>query len=244
MVRFARATGGTPTGRGAEIARDGSMRKVAVGLIFVAPLALVALQEYWPFVRAHVWGIGPAGGATPPASRPERPWATAGSAPGVGNFFQVTDKLYRGAQPTAEGMRALEAMGIRTVVSLRRFHDNADEAAGTQLACYQINVNPFRPNEAQLIHFLVIATNPARTPVFVHCERGIDRTGMMCAIYRMVACGWTKREAIDEMRHGPFGYDKVFENVPAFLWDLDVDGLKRKVQAASQADAGPSNERE
>jgi protein-tyrosine phosphatase len=67
--------------------------------------------------------------------------------------------------------------------------------------------------------------------VFVHCHRGIDRTGMMCAVYRMVVCGWSKEEALDEMTNGPFGYDGMFSNVVDFLWRLDVEELKRQVPA-------------
>jgi hypothetical protein len=52
----------------------------------------------------------------------------------------------------------------------------------------------------------------------------------MSAAYRMVVCGWSKAEAIEEMKEGPFGYDAVFKNVPVFLWKLDVEALRREVK--------------
>ncbi|GAF98053.1 unnamed protein product, partial [marine sediment metagenome] len=36
------------------------------------------------------------------------PWATAIERPGLPNFHKVSDSLYRGAQPTAEGFRELK----------------------------------------------------------------------------------------------------------------------------------------
>jgi len=49
------------------------------------------------------------------------------SLPGVENLHKVCDVLYRGAQPTAEGMKNLEKMGIHTIVNLRSFHSDRDE---------------------------------------------------------------------------------------------------------------------
>jgi hypothetical protein len=53
-------------------------------------------------------------------------WARKMAVAGVANFYQVTTNLYRGAQPTAKGMKQLKAMGIKTVISLREFHSDKD----------------------------------------------------------------------------------------------------------------------
>ena len=37
-------------------------------------------------------------------------------------------------------------------------------------------------------------------PMYVHCKAGVDRTGIVCARYRMVAQGWSKDQAVDEMK--------------------------------------------
>jgi len=53
-------------------------------------------------------------------------WAHELTVPGAPNFFQVTSNLYRGAQPTSEGMKQLKAMGIKTVITLREFHSDKE----------------------------------------------------------------------------------------------------------------------
>ena len=63
--------------------------------------------------------------AAPPADRPAD-WATPLSRPGLLNLHQVADNLYRGAQPTEVGFLELKAMGIKTVINLRNFHDGDD----------------------------------------------------------------------------------------------------------------------
>ena len=201
------------------------VRKIAVGVCFVFPLALLVWQEYGTLIGAHLRS-GPVAG---PVVR-EHEWARPVSAPPLENCFRVAEDLYRGAQPTGEGIRRLKQMGVRTIVNLRRMRTDADEADGAEVRTVDIYVNPAKPREEQVVAFLRIVSDPNCTPVYVHCQRGIDRTGMMCAAYRMLICGWSKQEAIDEMTRGPFGYDAVFVNVPEFLRGLDVEALRREVR--------------
>src|ERR1700680_1796674 len=41
------------------------------------------------------------------------------SAPGIKNFYQVDEHVYRGAQPTSEGFQYLAKIGVKTVIDLR-----------------------------------------------------------------------------------------------------------------------------
>lgn len=161
------------------------------------------------------------------AGKPDR-LAAARSAPE--NFCKVDDNLYRGAQPGPAGMRTLAAMGIRTVINLRQAHDDAEEVGELDLDCVNLPVDTLDPQVDSLVEFLLVATDPARLPAFVHCQRGIDRTGIAVAAYRVIVCGWSKTHALQEMFNGPFGYDHEFPSVPAFLDRLDFDDLRRQVE--------------
>src|ERR1700733_11373294 len=44
---------------------------------------------------------------------------------GVGNFQKVDDHVYRGAQPTAQGFRNLNKLGIKLVIDLREPGDRS-----------------------------------------------------------------------------------------------------------------------
>ena len=44
------------------------------------------------------------------------------SVPGIENFHQVNQFVYRGAQPTADGFRYLSSLGVKVVIDLRE-HD-------------------------------------------------------------------------------------------------------------------------
>jgi protein tyrosine/serine phosphatase len=125
-------------------------------------------------------------------------------------------------------MRQLKAMGVKTVINLRSFNSDRDELGGTGLGYEHICMKVWHPEREDIIRFLHIATDKDRTPAFVHCQHGADRTGLMCAIYRVAVCGWTKDEAIREMTQGGFGYHTVWTNLVKFIKDLDIDGIKKQ----------------
>lgn len=137
--------------------------------------------------------------------------------------------LYRGAQPTAEGIRQLSMLGVRTIVNLRTMHSDADKIGGLSISYKHISFKAWRPEHEDVVRFLKIATNPAKQPVFVHCQHGADRTGMMTAVYRIVVQGWSKDDAIREMTQGGFGFHPIWRDLVDYIRKLDVEGLRREV---------------
>jgi protein tyrosine/serine phosphatase len=152
-------------------------------------------------------------------------WAEPVAMRGVPNLHRVTDDLYRGAQPTREGFRNLEAMGIRTVINLRSFH--GDDTRGTSLKYFRVGMKAWEPEADELIRALRILSDPGGAPYFVHCQHGADRTGMVTAVYRMVFQSWSKDEAIEEMTEGGYGFHPIWREIPEFLRGLDIEKIKR-----------------
>ena len=162
------------------------------------------------------------------ANRPAA-WAQKFALAGVPNCYQVTTNLYRGAQPTAEGMARLKALGVRFVVSLRMLRSDRHELRGTELKTLNLGMVPWHPSAADVVKFLKTATDTNNLPLFIHCHYGADRTGLMCAMYRIVVCDWTKAEAIAEMRNGGFNFNPAWKGLVAFIENSDVADLKRRV---------------
>jgi protein tyrosine phosphatase (PTP) superfamily phosphohydrolase (DUF442 family) len=156
----------------------------------------------------------------------EHAWAEALELPGVPNLHRVAPTLYRGGQPSAEGFTELAKLGVKTVVSLRAFH--GDPAEAYLLAHESISFKYWHPEDEDVVRFLAIATDPARVPVFVHCWHGADRTGMMCAIYRIAVEGWTKDEALREMTAGPFDFHASMAHLARYVRESDIDALARR----------------
>lgn len=208
------------------------MREMIVGLAMAGLLAgSVSAQE-----QAEAAGSIPPGSdnggqsrATAVQDKSNRPesWAQAVDVKGVPNLFQVSDSVYRSAQPNAEGMQNLKDMGIVTVINLRSFHSDRDEIGATGLAYEHIYMKAWHPERKEVVRFLQIATDPKRTPVLVHCQHGADRTGMMIAIYRVVVQNWSREDAIQEMTTGGFGFHPIWSGLPDWIRTLDVESIRK-----------------
>jgi len=174
--------------------------------------------------------------ADEPSTKRPIGWAQPIELEGVPNLYKVSDTLYRSAQPSSEGMRNLERMGIKTIVNLRSFHSDRDEMAGTGLLYEHITMKAWHPERKEVVRFLQIATHPAATPVLVHCQHGADRTGTLCALYRIAVQGWTKEEALREMSEGGFGFHEIWVNLPGWIQDLDMDSIKKDAGIKTKAE--------
>jgi len=161
---------------------------------------------------------------------PKRPaeWARKVEVSGAPNLHKVSDVLYRSAQPTAAGMRGLKKLGVNTIVNLRSFHSDRDEIGDTGLAYEHIYMKAWHPEEKEVVRFLQIVSNPKRTPILVHCLHGADRTGTMCAVYRIALQGWTKDAALKEMTEGGYGFHEVFANLEPWIRALDIERVRKK----------------
>lgn len=162
---------------------------------------------------------------TAPDPRPEN-WAQPLELEGVPNLYQLSDDLYRSAQPSAEGVANLEEMGIKTIVNLRLLTSDRDEVEGSGLEYLHIRTKAWHVEEEEAVEFLQIVTDPGHVPVLVHCNLGSDRTGTMCAVYRIAVQGWNKEDAIEEMTQGGFGYNWVWFNLAMWVRGLDIDEIK------------------
>ena len=177
----------------------------------------------------------------PVANRPSS-WALPITLDGVPNLHQVSTNLYRSAQPTANGLRNLKRKGIETVVNLRSFHSDRDKIGDTGLGYEHIYMKAWHPERKEVIRFLQIVTNPNRAPVLVHCQHGADRTGTMCALYRIVVQGWRKEEAIREMTEGGSGFHEVWKNLPDWINKLDIESIKKDAGIQTSTEQSPAGD--
>ena len=93
----------------------------------------------------------------------------------------------------------------------------------------RIRCEAWDPDSDEYAAFLKVALAPENQPVFVHCQQGVDRTGVAVASYRMVEQGWTAEAAIAELDR--FGHNKVFTKVKKLLRNLDPPALRRRAAA-------------
>jgi protein tyrosine phosphatase (PTP) superfamily phosphohydrolase (DUF442 family) len=180
------------------------------------------------FAVAAVFVLAWVAGADPLIANRPKTWAQPVNLAGVPNLYRVSEGLYRGDQPSPQGMQNLKKLGVKTILNLRSFHSDRDEISETGLAYEHIFMKPWHPEEEDAVRFLKMVTDPKRTPVLVHCQHGADRTGAMIAVYRITVQGWSKAEAIREMTEGGYGFHQTWSNLPRWIQRLNIDRIKRQ----------------
>jgi predicted protein tyrosine phosphatase len=122
-------------------------------------------------------------------------------------------KLYRdGNRGRRELRNMLRRVRPRTIVSLIDDAERADPAKpefaaeeAELLAWPEVTLERLPvplggwPDPVTIDRFLLIATDPKRQPVVVHCAQGVRRTGMLVSAYQLSVLGFSKQQACDAM---------------------------------------------
>ena len=141
---------------------------------------------------------------------------------GIDNFCKVEESFYRGAYPTEQGLQYLKQIGIKTIVDFRSPGRAVSQekrlAEGLGIKYINIPFGFFRmpPEDSQIRKFIDIVKDPANRPIFVHCQHGRDRTGMMVATYRIVVQDWPKEKAYQEAKG--YGFNPVYFHMKRFIF--------------------------
>jgi tyrosine-protein phosphatase SIW14 len=166
--------------------------------------------------------------AEAPRERPTA-WAPPVINTTLENCYRVSDELYRCEQPDQKDIIDLKALGIRSIMNLRRYNSDskAFEKAGFTPLLQRMEADDLTVDD--LVAALRLFRN-APKPVMVHCWHGSDRTGSVVAAYRIAFQNWTPLAALDELRYGGFGYhERSFPNIITLFETLDAADLRRRV---------------
>jgi protein tyrosine phosphatase (PTP) superfamily phosphohydrolase (DUF442 family) len=140
----------------------------------------------------------------------------------------VAGQVYRSGCLSANGFRdAIEKLKIKTVITL--WDENPDptlrnsrfDSASIKESelCKSLGVDykfifvellsdarAGKERPPAIDEFLKVMDDENSYPVLFHCKAGLHRTGVLAAIYRMEYEGWSRQEALRELRSHGFGY--------------------------------------
>ncbi|HXN45263.1 MAG TPA: hypothetical protein VN893_01395 [Bryobacteraceae bacterium] len=125
-------------------------------------------------------------------------------APRIHNFGVVEPgTMYRGGQPGSDGLADLKHLGVRTIVDLRggspvKGEKRAAEALGFHFINFPLS-GVLPPHDSDIAAVLKILET-APKPIYVHCWKGDDRTGVVLACWRIRHDGWSNARALDEVK--------------------------------------------
>ncbi|HKP71202.1 MAG TPA: tyrosine-protein phosphatase [Pyrinomonadaceae bacterium] len=157
----------------------------------------------------------------------------------IGNFGQMDERFYRGAQPVQSDYQSLKDLGVNTVIDLRNDPTDYEKSAVEALGMKYINI-PMSgwksPKQADVDAFLTLVNNPDTGKFYVHCKAGIHRTGVVGAAYRYTNYGWDYDKVYKEMKDYNYSNGLVHGKLGSFVkkWGARLADEKSR-QAAVQA---------
>ena len=135
-----------------------------------------------------------------------------------GNFGKVGTTVYRGAVPNASTLEKLQKLGVRTILDLRDGDQTKArlmaQAAGFQWEQVALS-DKKAPNFGSIMAALALIE---RGDIFVHCQGGRHRTGLVIACYR-TKYYFSKKDAWDEAEE--YGYYSALGHKPLKDWFWD-----------------------
>ncbi len=137
------------------------------------------------------------------------------------DFYEVSPGIYRGGRLDQAGVGRLAKLGVKTIINLEDdMKEVALETTWAKAASITQISSPmsgeWTPDDHQVDTLLAALADPSRRPVYIHCMKGMDRTGIIVALHRVFNEGWTPRAAEHERdAHGFNGWlvmlDRYFE---------------------------------
>jgi protein tyrosine/serine phosphatase len=153
--------------------------------------------------------------------------ASAASSAAI-EIAEVSPGIYRGPAPySASDYGQLQALGIKTVLDVRKFRRRRleDECRRVK-ACgmtYKLVPVAFRPQRDGSAECALRALTDARLrPIYIHCELGRDRSGLVVALYRVRCEGWSLCAAYAEMER--FDFNNRLRALENYFWDYAKSG--------------------
>ena len=144
----------------------------------------------------------------------------------IDNFGRVSNGYYRGAQPQGHDYADLAGLGVKTVIDLTANGDASEASIVTRegMKFFRIPMTTTdEPRAAAVTQFLGLINDPANQPVYVHCQGGRHRTGVMTAVYRMSQDHWNADRAFAEMQQYRFGPAYLHSELKKFVYSYFGD---------------------
>lgn len=118
-------------------------------------------------------------------------------------MLQVHKEIFRGPRP--KDLHELRMYGVDTIISLQSgwyqlLNEDKYERqfpSDYGIRHYDLGSSDIWPPESWVVNKCLDLMTQERH-IYIHCKSGVDRTGFICAVYRMQVQNWTFNEAFQE----------------------------------------------
>lgn len=176
-------------------------------------------------------------GCTPALPKQERPMHWGQGLHEEHNFYQISDELYRSEQPSDELTPLLKQYAINVVINLRSRDKDTDVLSNEDLKLKHVPIHTWAMNREDLLNVMQLIQQARQNneKILLHCYHGSDRTGASVAMYRIIFQNWRIEDAVQEMKHGGYGFHSIWRNIEKLFTPENVKWIREQL-------ANPSTE--
>ncbi len=157
------------------------------------------------------------------------------------DFYTVSPGIYRGGRLDEHGVLELHKLGVKTILNL----ENDDIAIALEskwakaASIVQISSpmsGSWTPNDAQVDRILAVLADPSKRPIYIHCMKGMDRTGVIVGLHRIYNEHWPLARA--QAERDAIGFNPWLGHLDRyFAWK--AARYHSSIKAASRAGSSP-----
>lgn len=168
---------------------------------------------------------------TPTIAENERPQQWGKLVNKQHNFYQISQTVYRSEQPSAEAITELEKNRIDIVINLRSRDKDQSVLANQSFKLVHVPINTWAINRNDLLMVMqtIQAAEQKKQKVLIHCYHGSDRTGASVAMYRIIFENWSIDDALNEMKHGGYGFHPIWVNIEKLFTPENVKWIREQL---------------
>ncbi|CAB1217191.1 dual specificity protein phosphatase family protein [Acinetobacter bouvetii] len=161
----------------------------------------------------------------------ERPSTWSQTIDKKNNFYQVSEWVYRSEQPHSDLLPELKKNHINIVINLRSSDSDPELFHDTSFQLIHIPINTWAMNRNDLLKVMHVLQDAQmrHKKVLIHCYHGSDRTGASIAMYRIIFQHWSIADALNEMKHGGYGFHPVWINIEQLFSPKNVRWIQQQL---------------
>ena len=147
------------------------------------------------------------------------------------NLYQISPMLYRSEQPNSVFIPELKKNNIDVVINLRSRNKDKMVLAEQNFKLVHIPINTWAMDRNDLLDVMkaIQTAKQQDQKVLIHCYHGSDRTGASVAMYRIIYENWTIDDALNEMKHGGYGFHPIWGNIEKLFSPENIKWMREQL---------------
>lgn len=148
------------------------------------------------------------------------------------NFYQISKTVYRSEQPNVLFIPQLKKYNIKNIVNLRNSTEDFAILDKNQFNLIHYPIDTWQINRNDLLKVMLAIGDAEKRgeKILIHCYHGSDRTGASIAMYRIIFQNWTIEQATQEMKHGGYGFHRIWKNIEHLFTEENVQWIRQQMK--------------